>query len=96
MALTPPPSFLTVLINYFKPNFIQTKVFGFLSPFSISLKISKPKQKEKKVFGIGTGGVGRRMWIKKIFNVNINNFEKVDNSEGGGGGGGKGGVNFFF
>ena len=30
------------------------------------------------------GGMGRRMWIKKILNVNIINFENVDKPEGGG------------
>ena len=30
------------------------------------------------------GGMGRRMWVKKILNVNINNFENVDKPEGGG------------
>ena len=29
-------------------------------------------------------GGGPRMWIKKILNVNIINFEKVDKPEGGG------------
>ena len=31
------------------------------------------------------GGGGRRMWIKRILNVNIVNFKNVDKPEGEGG-----------